>query len=51
EELMRSVRSVSFISPAGRITAFRITLRVCWDSCGESKPNPPPTLDPSWCTA
>lgn len=51
EELMRFVRSASSISPAGRITASRITRRVCWASYAGSRPNHPLTPDLSWSTA
>lgn len=51
EALMRSGRSGSFTSPAGRTTACPTTPRVCWGSSAESSPRRWPTPGPWWFTA
>lgn len=51
EGLMRSGRSDSFTSQAGRTTACPIMPPACWGLLGESSPRLWPTLGPWWFTA
>lgn len=48
---MKSERSDSSTSPAGRITGSLTMPRGCWDSSGRSNPRARPVQARWWCTA